>query len=110
MTKQKNITEVEENDGYQDSTQTNCTQESDQVQLRPPPPPHDWDYTNIYRIICKRCKEEKTKHVEKLETTEIIDLFLKNGEVNLRNIIDNEIEKQSPCLTDDEAIIKDIIE
>ncbi len=60
--------------------------------------------------ICKRCGFTKNQLIKKIDTTMIVDAVLANSSFeDIRDLTIKEINRQTPCLTDDEVMVKDII-
>lgn len=88
----------------------NCSQESDQTKNSQEKLRHIW-VKNKYGSIdsCERCKLSRKYLLKKVDTKTISERFLNESEIGINNITEDEINKQFPCLTEDEKAVWDII-
>lgn len=87
------------------SIQTSCTPKSDQIELKQTPPLHCFQGP---REECARCGFTRRQLMKLIDMSPVTEKFMTGDrEIDKNTLI--EINKQKPCLTDDELAVKDII-
>lgn len=77
--------------------------------------PHDWGEETrdkYIKDVCKRCGQTRDKIVKKIPTSDLVNAVMAGGSTdfsNMREFIDEAVENDW-CLSDDELVVKDIIE
>jgi len=96
---------IKENNVNKDFILTNCIQESVQIESQQKAPPHNFQGRSKR---CTRCGLTKASLMKMMDMSPVTEKFIA-GDCDLKKNISIEIDKQKPCLTENEATIRDII-